>query len=123
MLKGTLVAFGIMLASLPVPIVHFFTIPIGPFVAGFFGGGIARADEGRVLVFGLLVAALMLIPAAALLVTGLLADGDVLGLNRWLVVSVAAAVVPYTCFGVTFGALVSHLLRMKEQKAAASDSR
>ena len=82
MLKGVVVAFGIMLASLLIPLVHFVTVPLGPFVAG----------------------------------------GDVFSLNRWLVVGVAAAIVPYTWFGVTLGALVSYLLRAREQKAAAGKS-
>ena len=122
MLKGVVVAFGIMLASLLIPLVHFVTVPLGPFVAGFFGGAIAKADEGKILVFGLLVAGLMLIPAVVLLIVGLLSEGDLLGLNRWLVVGVAAAIVPYTWFGVTFGALISYLLRAKEQKSAARKS-
>ena len=115
MLKGTLVAFGIMLASIPIPIVHFVTLPIGPFIAGFIGGGIAKADEGRILVFGLLVGGLMLIPAVALLIVGLLSDGDIIGLNRWLVVGVAGALPIYVWFGVTMGALVNYLTRAGER--------
>jgi hypothetical protein len=117
MLKGVLVAFGIILASIPVPIVHFLAVPVGPFVAGFVGGGIARADEGRIVIFGLIVAGLALIPAAVLLVATLVLDVH-LGLPTGLVVAAAIALVPYTWFGVTVGALISFLLREKERDDA-----
>jgi hypothetical protein len=117
MLKGVLVAFGIILASIPVPIVHFLAVPVGPFVAGFVGGGIARADEGRIVIFGLIVAGLALIPAAVLLVATLVLDVH-LGLPTGLVVAAAIALVPYTWFGVTVGALISFLLREKERNDA-----
>jgi hypothetical protein len=117
MLKGVLVAFGIILASIPVPIVHFLAVPVGPFVAGFVGGGIARADEGRIVIFGLIVAGLALIPAAVLLVATLVLNVH-LGLPTGLVVAAAIALVPYTWFGVTVGALISFLLREKERNDA-----
>lgn len=117
MLKGVLVAFGVILASIPVPIVHFVAVPVGPFVAGFVGGGIARADEGRIVIFGLIVGGLALIPAAVLLLATLVMDLD-LGLPTGLVVAAAIALVPYTWFGVTVGALISFLLRDKDGKDA-----
>jgi hypothetical protein len=117
MLKGVLVAFGIILASIPVPIVHFVAVPVGPFVAGFVGGGVAKANEGRVVIFGLIVGGLALIPAAVLLIVTLALDVD-LGLPTGLVVAAAIALVPYTWFGVTVGALISFLLREKERKDA-----
>ena len=117
MLKGTLVAFGIMLASLPIPGVHFIAAPISPFVAGFVGGGVAKADEGRIIWFGLIVAGLMLIPAAILLVLGLTSEGDLLGLPTSLVVAAAAVLVPYAWFGVTIGALISYVMRSREARS------
>lgn len=118
MLNGVLAAYGIILASLPVPIVHFITFPIGPFVAGFVGGGIAKADEGRIVVFGLIVGGLALIPAAVLLVLALPLDVE-FPVPTGLVVFAAIALVPYTWFGVTVGALISYLFRERERKNAA----
>ncbi len=117
MLKGVLVAFGIILASIPIPIVHFVAVPVGPFVAGFMGGGVAKADEGRIVIFGLIIGGLALIPAAVLLVLTLVMDVH-LGLPTGLVVAAALALVPYTWFGVTVGALISFVLRDKERKEA-----
>ena len=117
MLNGVLVAYGIILASIPIPIVHFVTIPIGPFIAGFIGGGVAKADEGRIITFGLIVAGLALIPAALLLVLALVADVK-FPVPTGLVVVAAVALVPYTWFGVTLGALISFVIRDRERKAA-----
>ena len=117
MLNGVLVAYGIILASIPIPIVHFVTLPIGPFIAGFVGGGIARADEGRIIVFSLIVGGLALIPAAILLVLAQAVDVE-FPVPTGLVVFAAIALVPYTWFGVTVGALISYLLRENERKNA-----
>lgn len=121
MLNGVLAAYGIILASLPIPIVHFITFPVGPFVAGFVGGGIAKADEGRVIVFGLIVGGLAMIPAAVLLVLALALDVK-FPVPTGLVVTAAVGLVPYTWFGVTVGALISFMLREKERKNAESNA-
>lgn len=118
MLNGVLAAYGIILASLPIPIVHFITFPIGPFIAGFIGGGIAKADEGRVVIFGLIVGGLALVPAAVLLVLALVLNVE-FPVPTGLVVFAAIALVPYTWFGVTVGALISFMLRENERKNAA----
>lgn len=121
MLKGALVAFGIMLVSIPIPIVHFVAVPLSPFIGGFIGGGIARADEERIIWFGLLVAGMMAIPAAvAGLVLVFVDGGSVLGANRNLLFAFAAAIVPYAWFGVTVGALVSYAFRAAERRNQAS---
>ena len=76
MLKGVIIAFAIMLVAIPIPGVHFVAIPISPFVAGFIGGGIAKADEIKIVWFGLIVGALMLIPAAAIIVYWQISDAE-----------------------------------------------
>ncbi len=119
MLNGVLAAYGIILASLPIPIVHFITFPIGPFIAGFVGGGIAKADEGRVVIFGLIVGGLALIPAVLLLVLALVVDVE-FPVPTGLVVAAAIILVPYTWFGVTMGALISFVLRDRERKNAVT---
>ena len=68
MLNGVLVGFGIMLASLLIPIVHYVSAPLGPFIAGFIGGGVARIDQDGIIKFGVLTALLMFIPAAVVLI-------------------------------------------------------
>ena len=121
MLKGVIVAYAIMLASIPIPIVHFITIPFGPFVAGFIGGGIAKADEMKVVWFGLMVGALMLIPAVAIIVYGQISDAErLLGLPTWLWALIGFAIAPYAWFGATIGALISFLMRSKGEDQPAA---
>ncbi len=119
MLKGAIIAYVIMLASIPIPVVHFVTIPIGPFVAGFIGGGVAKADEMKVIWFGLIVGALMLIPAAAILTYWQVSDAEkLLGLPTLAWAIIGFAIAPYAWFGVTIGALISFLMRSKDEREA-----
>ncbi|MFW6195644.1 MAG: hypothetical protein ACOC5M_03870 [Chloroflexota bacterium] len=113
MLQGALLAFGIIVVSLAIPVVHFVAGPVSPFVAGFFGGGVAKADEGKIVSFGLLVAGMMVVPAAAAAAFSLFI-GDIPGFSTTVVVAIAVAIIPYVWFGVTVGALVSYLLRRRE---------
>ena len=76
MLKGVLVGFGIMLAAIPIPIVHFIAVPLSPFIAGFIGSGVAKIDQNEIVKFGGLMAGLMVIPAAAVLLVKFLFGVD-----------------------------------------------
>jgi len=117
MLKGALIAFGIMICSIAIPGFHWITIWFGPFVAGYFGGGIAKADEDKIVKFGLLVAGMMLLPVAiALSALYLFVVG---GFIRFFLIVLAIVIVPYTWFGVTLGALFSYLSRKKAAEKAA----
>ena len=120
MLKGAMVAFGIMLGSIAIPLVHWVTFLPGPFIAGFFGGGVAEADEDRIIKFGLLVAGMMLLPVAGAL--GALFVFDVGGIFRLFLIVIAVVIVPYTWFGVTVGALLSYVTRKKAAEKAAADA-
>lgn len=120
MLKGALVAFGIMLGSIAIPLVHWVSIWFGPFIAGFIGGGVAKADEDGIVKFGLLVAGMMLLPVAFAL--GVLFAFDIGGIWRTLLIVFAIVIVPYTWFGVTVGALLSYLSRKKAAGKAAVEA-
>ena len=114
MLKGVIIAFAIMLVAIPIPGVHFVAIPISPFVAGFIGGGIAKADEMKIIWFGFIVGALMLIPAAVIIAYWQLSEAErLLGAPTlfWAIIGIAIA--PYAWFGTTIGALASFLMRSR----------
>ena len=116
MLKGILVAYSIILISIPIPIVHFFTIPVSPFVAGFVGGGLAKADDERVVYFGFIVAGLIALPAFVIGALALLSKIGIISLNvSWFYIVIAVIIVPYTWFGVTLGALGSWKIRKSSQ--------
>ena len=117
MLTGVLVAAGIILGSLAtiaIPIVHFISVPSGPFIAGLVGGGVAKADEGRIITFGLYVALLMAVPSGLLVLLGFLLDVN--STIQWLLIIVGFAIVPYTWWAVTVGALIGYLMRKNEAK-------
>ena len=117
MLKGTLIAFAIMLVAIPIPGVHFIAIPISPFVAGFVGGGVAKADEARIIWFGLIVGALMILPAVVIILYWQLSDSDrLLGAPTLFWAIIGIAIVPYAWFGVTIGALVSYVMRSNQER-------
>ena len=120
MLAGVLTAAGIILAALltlPIPIVHLFTVIPGPFVAGYIGGGVAKADEGRIITFGFLVAGLMAIPAAIMLVIAFVAEVD--DTLQLILIVAGAAVVPYVWWAVTMGAFISYLVRRRAARQEA----
>jgi hypothetical protein len=122
MLNGVLVATGLVLVSLltiAIPIVHFVSVPLGPFVAGLIGGGVAKADEGQIVKFGLYVGALMAVPAAVTIAIGFMVDMG----EPWniLIPVIGIIVVPYTWWAVTIGALGSYLMRRGEAKQAAQN--
>ena len=123
MLNGVLVATGLVLVSLltiAIPIVHFVSVPLGPFVAGLIGGGVAKADEGQIVKFGLYVGALMAVPAAVTIAIGFMVDMG----EPWniLIPVIGIIVVPYTWWAVTIGALGSYLMRRNEAKEAAQNT-
>ena len=116
MLKGVITAFAIMIVAIPIPGVHFVAIPLSPFIAGFVGGGIAKADEMKIVWFGIIVGALMLIPAAIIIAYWQVSDAErFLGAPTlfWAIIGIAIA--PYAWFGTTIGALVSYLMRSRSQ--------
>lgn len=114
MLKGALIAFAIMLVAIPIPVVHFIAIPISPFVAGFVGGGIAKADEAKIIWFGLIVGGLMILPAVAILFYWQLSDAErLLGAPTLFWAIIGFSIVPYTWFGTTIGALASYVMRSR----------
>ena len=92
MLKGALIGFGIMLGSIEIPGFQWVTVWFGSFLAGYFGGGIAKADEDKIVKFGLLVAGMMLLPVAIAL--GALYIFDVGGFIRFFLIVMAIVIVP-----------------------------
>lgn len=115
MLKGVLVGFGIMLVAIIIPIVHYVAVPLSPFIAGFVGSGIARIDQDGIIKFGALMAGLMFVPILIVLVLKFAFGVDeILRIQTiWWVIAMAA-LVPYTWFGATVGALGGYLTRRNQ---------
>lgn len=116
MLNGVLVGFGIMIASLVIPVVHYVAAPLSPFIAGFIGSGVAKIDQDGIIKFGALVALLMFIPAFLVLVLKFVAGMEqIFTLPITLVMVLAVMFIPYTWFGVTVGALGGHYIRRNHE--------
>ena len=112
MLNGVLVGFGIMVASMVIPIVHFVAVPLSPFIAGFIGGGIAKIDQDGIVKFGALMAGFMLIPVAIVLIAKFVFGVDeILRIPTTLWMIAVLVLIPYTWFGATVGALGGFLIR------------
>ena len=115
MFKGVLVGFGIMLASLVIPVVHYVAAPLSPFVAGFIGSGIANINQDGIIKFGGLMAGLMFIPAVVVLIIKFVFGVDEIiriPTTWWMIVVVA--LIPYTWFGATVGALGGYMIRRNQ---------
>lgn len=76
MIKGVLVALGIMVVSALIPIVHFIAVPVSPFIGGYVGISLARSSSGSYAVQGLKF-------------------GGLLGLVVLLVAAIGAAIVTF----------------------------
>ena len=48
MIKGALTSVILMFVFIPIPVVHFFAVPLSPFIGGFIGGAIAKAEKERI---------------------------------------------------------------------------
>ena len=50
MIKGALTSVILMFVFIPIPVVHFFAVPLSPFIGGFIGGAIAKAEKERIII-------------------------------------------------------------------------
>jgi hypothetical protein len=119
MLNGVLVGFGIMLASLVIPIVHYVSAPLGPFIAGFIGGGVAKIDQDGIIKFGALTAALMFIPVIVVVLLKFAVGVDeIFNIPTTWVMIIVIIFIPYTWFGATVGALGGYYIRRNQENSS-----
>ena len=109
MIKGVFIAFGIMVVSLLIPLVHFVAAPASPFIGGYIGISSARADPRspgvKAITFGFLLGGLVLIiTVSASAVVTAVAD---LGRFLWVLWGGVAIMVAYTASMSALGAMYS----------------
>ena len=80
MLKHALLGFGISLACLVPPLVHFVTGPLGPLIGGWFAGSKHQAEPGQAMGIGVLMGLFMAFPVG----TALAVDSLAPSLNSWV---------------------------------------
>ena len=100
MFKAALVGAAVALGCILVPIVHFVTALPSPLIGGYVAGARCACTQGQAVLIGLLMAALLLFPAAVA-VTGI---ALFVGLPANFMLAVAGAVVLWIFAGGTVGA-------------------
>jgi hypothetical protein len=111
MIKGVLVAFGIMLICALIPLVHFIAFPVSPFIGGYVGINFAGANGSyfaRALKFGSLLGLVVLLIAggAAAIVTVVVVPTQQVLLVMW---GGVAVVTLYTASMSSLGAMYATL--------------
>tara|TARA_B100001250_G_scaffold121882_1_gene103406 strand:- start:6928 stop:7341 length:414 start_codon:yes stop_codon:yes gene_type:complete len=115
-LKGALTSVILMFIFIPIPIVHFFAVPLSPFIGGFIGGSIAKAEKEKIIFFSFLTTGITAIPSIFIIIYSLIQrsnQSDVAGMDPILAMILAIVLIPYTWFGNLVGALISYTARAK----------
>ena len=109
--KGVLIAFGVMVVSLLIPLAHFVLAPASPFIGGYFGISHAASHSGsppvKSLIFGCLLGSLVffVLAMAAAIVTVVAEDGRIL----WIMWGGVAVLTLYTASMSGLGAMFYQL--------------
>ena len=111
MAKGVLIALGIMVVALLIPLVHFVAAPASPFIGEHIGISSAASQGGspalKSLIFGILLGSLILIIlAVAGAALTIVAD---LGRFQWVMWGGIAVISLYTASMSALGAMYSQL--------------
>jgi hypothetical protein len=120
LIKGVLVALGIMIVSALIPIVHFIAVPVSPFIGGYFGVSFARSGSDSYAVKGLKFGSLL--GLVVLLVSGIAAAAVMFGAEpsqnvlviMWIAVGIFAL---YTGSISALGAMYSALRFNRESQS------
>ena len=112
MVKGVLVALGIIVVSFLIPFVHLVAVPASPFIGGYFGISYASSHQGsyasRGLIFGALLglAVLALFALLAGIITVWVGPSQRILVVMWLGVGIFTL---YTTSMSALGAMYSSL--------------
>ena len=104
MLKHALIGFGISLACLLPPAVHFITGPLGPFIGGWFAGSKHQARPRQAMGIGMLMGLFMVLPMFAVLAVNNLVLSWVE--DDLLVIIIGIVILGYTAVLGMIGAMV-----------------
>ena len=104
MIKHALMGFGISLACLLPPIVHFVSGPLGPFIGGWFAGSKHQATPGQAIGIGMLMGLFMVLPLAVALAVNKLVLSRVEDASLLIIIGIV--VLGYTAVLGTMGAML-----------------
>ena len=106
MLKHALIGFGISLACLLPPIVHFVTGPLGPLIGGWFAGSKHQATTGQAMGIGVLMGLFMVFPVGAVLTVDKLAPSLNSYIESDVLTVVGIVMLGYTTVMGSLGAMI-----------------
>ena len=119
LISGVLLALGVTVLLLLIPVVHFVSGPIGPFVGGFIGiGKWEKRPESALtagFVFGFVLWLLLATIAAAVIVVLAVATSVISGGTGALVIGAAVGGMFYITILATAGATISASRVKKEE--------
>ena len=122
MIKGVLIALGIMVVCLLIPLVHFVAAPASPFIGGYIGISSAASRHGspalKSLIFGVLLGSMVL--AALAVVSAVLTMFVDLGRFFWVMWGAVAVITLYTANMGGLGAMFSQLRLVQQTADGAS---
>ena len=72
MLKGALTSVILMFIFIPIPVIHFFAVPLSPFIGGFIGGSIAKAEKEKIIIFSIITTSITAIPRVFIIIYALI---------------------------------------------------
>ena len=75
MIRGAFIGFGVSILCLMIPIVHFVSGPVGPFIGGMIGSSAVRAGPVKAVGVGLLMGVFMGGPALGLIISSQMLTG------------------------------------------------
>ena len=125
MLKHALLGFGISLACLVPPLIHFVTGPLGPLIGGWFAGSKHRAEPDQAMGIGVLMGLFMAFPVVTVLAVDILAPS----LNSWVesdvLLVVGIIMLGYTAVLGSVGAMIGGWMvsRSPSSEEASTDLR
>ena len=112
MFKASLIGIGVTLLLLMIPVVHFVSGPLGPFIGGLIGGAKAEVIPRQAFTLGGLMGFFMIVPAGIIIALNstmptLLPEGV-----RDILFLISVGAMSYTAIFGTLGALVGgHMAR------------
>ena len=125
MIKGALTSVILMFVFIPIPIVHFFAVPLSPFIGGFIGGAIAKAEKEKIIIFSFITTGITFIPCLIIIIYSIIQminESEVAGMNPWWTIVISTALIPYTWFGNLVGALIGYTARSRACLLYTSDA-
>lgn len=120
MFKGSLIGIGVTLLLLMIPVVHFVSGPLGPFIGGFIGGSKAEVVPKQAFALGGLMGFFMAVPAGITIALNSMAPTLLPDGARDILFLISVGVMIYTAIFGTLGALAGGHMARRQHRSEES---